>query len=61
MWKAVAGLEGLWGGRKGMGMDGYKRNKTVVNKAETQSKLSASLIGDTDFKGIMDVVDLGES
>lgn len=39
-----------------MGMDGYKRNKTVVNEAGTQSKLSVSLIGcygDTNFKGSM--------
>lgn len=45
-----------------MGMDGYKRNKTVVNEAGTQSKLSVSLIGcygDTNFKGSMNV--FGES
>lgn len=42
-----------------MGMDGYKRNKTVVNEAGTQSKLSVSLIGccgDTNFKGSMNVL-----
>lgn len=39
-----------------MGMDGYKRNKMVVNEAGTQSKLSVALIGcygDTNFKGSM--------
>lgn len=47
-----------------MEMDDYKRNKTVVNEAITQSKLSVSLIGcygDTHFKGIVNLVDLGES
>lgn len=39
-----------------MGMDGYKRNKTVVKEVGTQSKLSVSLTGcygDTNFKGSM--------
>lgn len=47
-----------------MGMDGYKWNKIVVNEAETQSKLWESLIGfygDTNFKGIMNLVDLHQS
>lgn len=42
-----------------MGMNGYKRNKTVVNEAGTQSKLSVSFIGcygDTNFKGGMNVL-----
>lgn len=47
-----------------MGMDGYQRNKTVVNESGTQSKFFSVLngcYGDANFEGSVNLADLSDT